>query len=122
MARRRKGQAINGWLVLDKVGGITSNDAVIRARRIFDAAKAGHAGTLDPLATGILRKSGSRTILPSNASGWVWFRFTKSPLAPRASRARAMRHRRDTLPSIPASMRHILPATGASLASSALPI
>lgn len=54
MARRRKGQAINGWLVLDKTGGITSNDAVIRVRRIFDAVKAGHAGTLDPLATGIL--------------------------------------------------------------------
>ena len=54
MARRRKGQAINGWIALDKPGGITSNDAVIRVRRAFDAAKAGHAGTLDPLATGML--------------------------------------------------------------------
>ena len=54
MARRRKGQAVNGWIVFDKPVGITSNDAVVRVRRTFDAAKAGHAGTLDPLATGIL--------------------------------------------------------------------
>jgi tRNA pseudouridine55 synthase len=54
MARRRKGRPINGWIVLDKAQGMTSNDAVIQVRRLFDAAKAGHAGTLDPLATGIL--------------------------------------------------------------------
>jgi len=54
MGRRRKGQAVNGWLILDKPEGLTSTKAVGRTRWLFDAAKAGHAGTLDPLATGIL--------------------------------------------------------------------
>lgn len=45
---------INGWIILDKISGITSTDAVNRVRRLFNAEKAGHAGTLDPLATGIL--------------------------------------------------------------------
>jgi tRNA pseudouridine55 synthase len=46
--------AIDGWLVLDKPVGMTSTHAVARAKRIFNAKKAGHAGTLDPLASGIL--------------------------------------------------------------------
>ena len=54
MARRRKGKAVHGWLVLDKPAGTTSTQAVGTVRRLFDARKAGHAGTLDPLATGIL--------------------------------------------------------------------
>lgn len=54
MARRRKGQAISGWINLDKPLEITSTQAVGRVRRLFDAQKGGHAGTLDPLATGIL--------------------------------------------------------------------
>jgi len=54
MARRKKGRAVNGWLVLDKPIGMTSTQAVSVAKRLFDARKAGHAGTLDPLATGIL--------------------------------------------------------------------
>lgn len=54
MGRRRKGRPITGWLVLDKPEGITSTEAVNRVRRLFDAAKAGHGGTLDPMATGIL--------------------------------------------------------------------
>ncbi|MEZ5874272.1 MAG: tRNA pseudouridine(55) synthase TruB [Hyphomicrobiales bacterium] len=54
MARRRKGQAVSGWLILDKPQGVTSTKAVGRVRYLYDAAKAGHAGTLDPLATGIL--------------------------------------------------------------------
>lgn len=54
MARRKKGQDVHGWLVLDKELNLTSTDAVTRVRRLFDAKKAGHAGTLDPLATGIL--------------------------------------------------------------------
>lgn len=54
MARRRKGDAVNGWLVLDKPAGLTSTDALNRCRRMINAQKAGHAGTLDPLATGIL--------------------------------------------------------------------
>ena len=54
MARRKKGDPINGWLILDKPLGMTSTQAVAFAKRIFNAQKAGHAGTLDPLATGIL--------------------------------------------------------------------
>ncbi len=54
MARKKKGQPVHGWLVLDKPEGVTSTQAVGHARRAFDANKAGHGGTLDPLATGIL--------------------------------------------------------------------
>ena len=54
MARKRKGRQINGWLVLDKPIAMTSTAAVSRVKRLFDAAKAGHAGTLDPLASGVL--------------------------------------------------------------------
>jgi tRNA pseudouridine55 synthase len=52
--RRRKGRAISGWLALDKPAGITSTRALSEVKRLFDAAKAGHAGTLDPIASGIL--------------------------------------------------------------------
>jgi len=54
MARRRKGRDISGWLVVDKPAGITSTTVVNRVRWAFDANKAGHAGTLDPEATGVL--------------------------------------------------------------------
>ncbi len=54
MARRRKGAKIDGWLVIDKPAGITSAAAVSRVKRVLGAAKAGHAGTLDPLASGVL--------------------------------------------------------------------
>ena len=54
MARRKKGQAISGWVNLDKPYDLGSTSAVSRVRRLFDAQKAGHAGTLDPLATGVL--------------------------------------------------------------------
>jgi tRNA pseudouridine55 synthase len=54
MARRKKGNPINGWIVLDKRIGMTSTQAVGAVRRVYNAQKAGHAGTLDPLATGIL--------------------------------------------------------------------
>lgn len=54
MGRRKRGQAVSGWLNLDKPYDLGSTTAVSRARRIFDAQKAGHAGTLDPLATGVL--------------------------------------------------------------------
>ncbi len=51
---KRKGRPIHGWLSLDKPQGMTSTEAVARVRRITQAAKAGHGGTLDPLATGVL--------------------------------------------------------------------
>jgi len=54
MARRRKGKPVHGWLILDKDKGLTSTQAVAKVKRLYDAAKAGHAGTLDPLATGVL--------------------------------------------------------------------
>jgi tRNA pseudouridine55 synthase len=54
MARRRKGEAVSGWINLDKPLDLTSTHAVGRVRRLFNAQKAGHAGTLDPLATGVL--------------------------------------------------------------------
>ena len=54
MSRRKKGRPISGWVTLDKPFDMTSTQAVSKVRRLFDAQKAGHAGTLDPLATGIL--------------------------------------------------------------------
>jgi len=54
MGRRRKGDAVSGWVCLDKPLDMGSTEAVTKVRRLFNAQKAGHAGTLDPLATGIL--------------------------------------------------------------------
>lgn len=54
MARKQKGRPVTGWLCLDKAAGQTSTDAVASVKRLFGAAKVGHAGTLDPLATGAL--------------------------------------------------------------------
>jgi tRNA pseudouridine55 synthase len=54
MARKRRGDPVHGWLVIDKEPGITSAKVVYKARKILNAAKVGHSGTLDPLATGVL--------------------------------------------------------------------
>ncbi len=54
MARNRRGQPVHGWVVVDKPLGLTSTQVVGRVRRVFDARKVGHGGTLDPLATGLL--------------------------------------------------------------------
>ena len=54
MSRRKKGDKVDGWVVLDKPLGLGSTPAVGRVRRLFGAQKAGHGGTLDPLATGVL--------------------------------------------------------------------
>lgn len=54
MARKRKGRAVSGWLVVDKPAGITSTAVVNKVKWAFEAQKAGHAGTLDPAATGVL--------------------------------------------------------------------
>ena len=54
MARRKKGDVVNGWVCLDKPLEMGSTEAVSKVRRLFNAQKAGHAGTLDPLASGIL--------------------------------------------------------------------
>ena len=78
MARRKKGRAIHGWLVLDKPAGMTSTQAVGAVRRLYDARKAGHAGTLDPLATGILPIAfGEATkTVPYAVDGTKHYRFT----------------------------------------------
>lgn len=54
MARTKKGRAVSGWLVVDKPAGVTSTTVVNKVKWAMDAQKAGHAGTLDPAATGVL--------------------------------------------------------------------
>ena len=54
MSRKPQGVAVHGWIALDKPSGITAAKVVARVKRTLNAAKAGHGGTLDPLATGIL--------------------------------------------------------------------
>ncbi len=54
MARTKKGRAVSGWLIIDKPAGITSTAVVNKVKWAFQAQKAGHAGTLDPAATGVL--------------------------------------------------------------------
>jgi tRNA pseudouridine55 synthase len=78
MARRRKGRPVHGWLILDKPVGVSSTDAVSRVKRMFQAAKAGHAGTLDPLASGILPIAlGEATkTVPFVVDGTKSYRFT----------------------------------------------
>jgi tRNA pseudouridine55 synthase len=78
MARRKKGNPVHGWLVLDKHAGTTSTQAVGAVRRAFGAQKAGHAGTLDPLATGILPIAlGEATkTVPYAVDGQKEYRFT----------------------------------------------
>ena len=78
MARRKKGNPVHGWVVLDKPMGMTSTQAVGAIRRLFEAQKAGHAGTLDPLATGILPIAlGEATkTVPFAVDGEKAYRFT----------------------------------------------
>jgi tRNA pseudouridine55 synthase len=77
-APRSKRVEINGWLILDKPVGVTSTHAVSRLKRIFNAKKAGHAGTLDPLASGILPVAfGEATkTVPFVQDGEKAYRFT----------------------------------------------
>ncbi|MBI1179062.1 MAG: tRNA pseudouridine(55) synthase TruB [Alphaproteobacteria bacterium] len=78
MARARKGRPITGWIVVDKPQGMSSAHVVGKVRRLLDAAKVGHAGTLDPLATGVLPLAlGEATKLVSYAmEGSKTYRFT----------------------------------------------
>jgi tRNA pseudouridine55 synthase len=78
MARTRKGRAINGWLLIDKPSGPTSTQVVGRVRRLLDARKTGHGGTLDPLATGLLPIAlGEATkTVPYVMDGRKTYRFT----------------------------------------------
>ena len=76
--RRKKGLPLDGWLIIDKPSGITSTSVVNRVRRGFDAQKAGHGGTLDPLATGVLPIAfGAATkTVPYVMDGTKLYRFT----------------------------------------------
>jgi len=76
--RRPRGRPLDGWLIIDKPPGLTSTDVVNRVRRAFDAQKAGHGGTLDPLATGVLPIAfGAATkTVPYVMDGTKLYRFT----------------------------------------------
>ncbi|GAC1344023.1 MAG: tRNA pseudouridine(55) synthase TruB [Acetobacteraceae bacterium] len=76
--RKKRGRPLDGWLIVDKPAGLTSTDVVNRVRRGFDAQKAGHGGTLDPLATGVLPIAfGSATkTVPYIMDGTKLYRFT----------------------------------------------
>jgi tRNA pseudouridine55 synthase len=76
--RRKRGRPIDGWLIIDKPPRMTSTDVVNRVRRAFDAQKAGHGGTLDPLATGVLPIAfGAATkTVPYIMDGTKLYRFT----------------------------------------------
>ena len=78
MRRKPRGRALDGWLIVDKPAGMTSTDVVNRVRRAFDAQKAGHGGTLDPLATGLLPVAfGAATkTVPYIMDGTKLYRFT----------------------------------------------
>jgi tRNA pseudouridine55 synthase len=78
MARRRKGSPVHGWLIFDKPQGMNSTRAVGMVKRLYDAEKAGHAGTLDPLATGVLPIAlGEATkTVPFVVEGSKVYRFT----------------------------------------------
>ncbi|HET6608553.1 MAG TPA: tRNA pseudouridine(55) synthase TruB, partial [Rhodopila sp.] len=79
MSRRKpRGRPLDGWLIIDKPAGMTSTDVVNRVKRIFDAQKAGHGGTLDPLATGLLPVAfGAATkTVPYVMDGTKLYRFT----------------------------------------------
>ncbi len=76
--RKPRGRKLDGWLIVDKPPGLTSTDVVNRVRRWFDAQKAGHGGTLDPLATGVLPVAfGTATkTVPYVMDGTKVYRFT----------------------------------------------
>jgi tRNA pseudouridine55 synthase len=76
--RRQKGRQVSGWVILDKPAGIGSTQCVAIIKRLYQAAKAGHAGTLDPLASGMLPIAlgeATRTV-PYVMDGLKTYRFT----------------------------------------------
>lgn len=77
MGKRRRGRDVSGILVLDKPQGMSSNEAVQKAKHLFNARKVGHTGSLDPLATGVLplcfgeATKFSQYLLSSDKKYWV---------------------------------------------------
>ncbi len=99
--RKPRGRPLDGWLIIDKPPGLTSTDVVNRVRRAFDAQKAGHGGTLDPLATGVLPIAfGAATkTVPYVMDGTKLYRFTlklRRSARHRRRRRPGDRHRRRT--------------------------
>lgn len=78
MGRRKRGAPVHGWIAIDKPLGVGSTQVVSAVRRAFDAQKAGHGGTLDPLATGVLPVAlGEATkTVPYVMDGRKTYRFT----------------------------------------------
>lgn len=76
--RRKKGRPVSGWIILDKSYDFGSTEAVSKLKWLFQAQKAGHAGTLDPLATGVLPIAfGEATkTVPYVMDGAKTYRFT----------------------------------------------
>ncbi|MBO0710459.1 MAG: tRNA pseudouridine(55) synthase TruB [Acetobacteraceae bacterium] len=76
--RRRRGRPLDGWLIVDKPSGLTSTAVVNTVRRLCDAQKAGHGGTLDPLATGVLPVAFGKATktVPYVMDGTKHYRFT----------------------------------------------
>ena len=76
--KRTKHKNINGWLIIDKPAGMGSTDVVNQTRRLLDANKNGHAGTLDPFATGVLPVAfGEATkLIPYITDGSKEYEFT----------------------------------------------
>ncbi|RCL00217.1 MAG: tRNA pseudouridine55 synthase [Candidatus Tokpelaia sp. JSC189] len=76
--RKKKGRAISGWVILDKPKGLGSTEAVSKTKWLYNAEKAGHAGTLDPLASGLLPIAlGEATkTVPYVMEGTKIYRFT----------------------------------------------
>src|SRR5208283_447791 len=76
--RKPRGRPLDGWLIIDKPPRLTSTDVVNRVRRAFDAQKAGHGGTLDPLATGVLPIAfcAATKTVPYVMDGTKLYRFT----------------------------------------------
>lgn len=78
MKRRKNARDVDGWLIVDKPEGVNSTAVVGRARWALNARKAGHAGTLDPLATGLIAIAfgGATKIVPYAQEGLKTYRFT----------------------------------------------
>ena len=76
--RKKKGRTVSGWVVFDKPVGMGSTEAVSKVKWLFNAAKAGHAGTLDPLASGMLpiALGDATTTVPYVMDGAKVYRFT----------------------------------------------
>jgi tRNA pseudouridine55 synthase len=76
--QQKRGRRIDGWIILDKPEGITSAHAVAKIKRALDAAKVGHGGTLDPLATGLLpiALGGATKMVPYIMDGTKIYHFT----------------------------------------------